>query len=287
MRPIFPSSAVEEAVLKPRGAEGAGCVDEGLEEAVVGGVGEVFGVPLYAEPEGEGGVFEGFDEAVGGKGAGNEAVAEAVDALVVAGIDGQAGEVKDGGEAGAGVDFDVVGVNAVAGFAVGEAVGEVGEMLVEGAAALDVHDLAAHADAEGGQGVAFGECEDGEVEVLAVFRGEAGGGVFGLAIERGVEVIAAGEEEGVEGGEHFEAEVGVVGDGEEDGHATGVEDSAGVVGGEFEGLAVLVGGADVEGDADAGAGMGGRRLAHGTPAGLAKTPTGYPGRLGDDNAAEG
>ena len=74
----------------------------------MGRAAEVFGVPLDAEPEGEGGVFEGFDEAVGGAGGGDEAVADAVDALVVAGIDGKGLEIKDGGEAGAGVDFDVV-----------------------------------------------------------------------------------------------------------------------------------------------------------------------------------
>ena len=48
------------------------------------GAGQVFGMPLDAEPEGEGGVFDGLDESVGGHGAGHQAMAHAVDALVMA-----------------------------------------------------------------------------------------------------------------------------------------------------------------------------------------------------------
>ena len=56
-------------------------------------------------------------------------------------------------------------------------------MLVEGAAALDIHRLAAHADAKGGEGAGLGEGEDGEVEILAICGGQMGGGVLGLAVE--------------------------------------------------------------------------------------------------------
>ena len=67
-----------------------------------------------------------------------------------------------------------MGVGAVAGLAVRQAFGgrrQVGQMLVQGAGALHVHGLAAHADAQGGQSAGFGEGEDGQVEILAVFGG--------------------------------------------------------------------------------------------------------------------
>lgn len=128
--------------------------------------------------------------------------------------------------------------------------------MVEGAAALDVHGLAAHADAEGGELAGLGEGEDGEVEILAVLVGEVGFRVRGLAVEARVEVGAAGDEEAVEGVDHFGADCGVVGGWEEDGHAAGAEDLVGIVGRELEGFAGFVGGADVHGDADAGAGWG-------------------------------
>ena len=54
----------------------------------------------------------------------------------------------------------------------------VGEVLVERAAALDVHGLAAHADAEGGELALFGECEHGQVEAGAVGIGEFGVGML-------------------------------------------------------------------------------------------------------------
>jgi hypothetical protein len=224
-------------------------------------------VPLDADPEREGRIFEGFDEAVGRQRGGDESVAEAVDALMVAGVDGETLEAQGFGEARAGPDFDVMHVGAVTRAAVGETLaGQVGQVLVEGAPALDVHGLAAHADAEGRQGAGFGEGEHGEVEVLAVPGGASGGGVRGLAEEGGVEVVAAGDEEGVERSDHVSADVGVVGERQENGHAAGLEDALGVVGGEFERLASLVGGADVHGDADAGAaGGGGSWRSHMTP----------------------
>ena len=112
----------------------------------------------------------------------------------------------------------------------------VGDGLVEGAFSLDIHELAAQADAEGGEVALLGESEHGEVEVLA--KGVHGGGFggLGLAVEAGVAIAAAGDDEGVEGGDHVEAEAGVVGVGEKDGHAASGEDGVGVVGGEFVGL---------------------------------------------------
>ena len=49
-----------------------------------------------------------------------------------------------------------------------------------------------------------------------------------------------------------------MGGGQEHGHAAGLEDAVGIIGGEFERLAAFIGGADIHGDADAGASIGGR-----------------------------
>lgn len=215
-------------------------------------------MPLDGEPEGIGGVFDGFDGAVGGARADAQAGGDLVDRLVVAGVGVEGcGGGEDGGEEGVGCDGEGVGVGAVAGAGVEEwggvgGRGKVGEVLVEGAAAGDVHDLAAEADAQDGHAAGLGGAEEGEVEELAVGIGEAGFIVGRLAVESGVEVGAAGDEESVDLIEHGLVEGGIVGGGEDQGYAAGADDGAWVIGGEFPGFAAFVAIADVHRDADAG-----------------------------------
>jgi len=250
-----------------------GGFDEGGEKGFAGGGGHVFGMPLDGEPEGEGGIFDGFDEAVGGESGGDEAVAECGDALAMAGIYGEVFGAEDLVEQGAGADGDGVlrgGIDVgkadaivvmLKGIFGGGGLREIfGEVLVECAAALDVHFLATEADAEDGEGAGFGEVEDCEVKILAAGMHDLGGGVERLAVEGGVDIGAAGEEESVDGVEHVGEgfEVGRAGGvGEEDREAAGVEDGVDVGGVELAGVPAggveLVGGGEVESEADAGA----------------------------------
>ena len=57
-------------------------------------------MPLHGQPEGERGVFDGFDQAIGGVGGGDQAMADFGDALVVAGVGGEFFELEGVGEVG-------------------------------------------------------------------------------------------------------------------------------------------------------------------------------------------
>jgi len=129
-----------------------GAGDGGDEEAVEDGaadriVGGAFGVPLDGEEEGVAWAFYGFDDAVGGDGGGEEALAQAVDALVVGAGDVDAFGEEPVGEPALGVEGDgVLGGAGVAG-AVVKNIFIGGQVLVEGAAMGNVDKLSAEADA--------------------------------------------------------------------------------------------------------------------------------------------
>jgi UDP-3-O-[3-hydroxymyristoyl] N-acetylglucosamine deacetylase/3-hydroxyacyl-[acyl-carrier-protein] dehydratase len=230
--------------------------DVGLEEAEVegGGGGEVFGVPLDADEEGELGVFDAFEDAVFGVGGGDEAGGELVYGLMVARVAGEVLLVVDGHELGAGAEGDAV-IAGVAGavFHVGRmehgGIGiAFGEVLDERAAALDVDHLAAQADAQQ-RDLGFARPgQQGQVVGLAARVEQAGGGVQGLAVADGIAVIATAEEQAVEGVEFGPGGIG----GEDDGDAASGDDGAHIIGrGRLEGDIVI------EGNADAG--MAGHR----------------------------
>ena len=84
--------------------------DERLEEAAVRApMGEELGVPLHGEQERVGGSLVALHRAVGGPRGGAEPVAEAVDGLVVEGVDAQLLGLQRGGQAAAGQEGDGVG----------------------------------------------------------------------------------------------------------------------------------------------------------------------------------
>ncbi len=135
-------------------------------------------------------------------------------------------------------------------FAVFFFVGQVGDELVEAATARNVEKLTAQTDAQCREAAFFNFGEQCEFEVLAVGIDVTGIGMPGLAVERGVEVIATGEEDAFEQVEVLgdQGRVGAVGDGEW--QSPGFFDGGGV--GESE----VVGGLAVDGvggDSDEGA----------------------------------
>ncbi len=111
-----------------------------------------------------------------------------------------------------------------------ERAAEVGEELVEGPAAADVHQLRPEADAQGRQPPPLDLGQQGRLERLPERVDPFGVGVPRLAVSGGVEVVAAGEQDAVEavdvGGD--ERHVGLVG--QQHRQAAGPLDGGGVLG---------------------------------------------------------
>jgi hypothetical protein len=85
-----------------------------------------------------------------------------------------------------------------------------------------------------------------------------------LAVEGGVEVVSAGDDEGVDHVDHVGLDVFAGCEGQEEGQSASADDGGGVVGGEFEDATGFVGFSDFEGDSDARAvGASGRGHNHG------------------------
>lgn len=228
-------------------------VDEELEEGEVFlQVVEAFGVPLYGGEERHVGVLEGFDDGIGCGGDDAEIAADAVDGLLVVGVGDDVGLADGTSDLGVEGNGDGVGGAIAFGLAVldGVGAGQVGEELMEAAAAVDVDELAAEADAESGEASVFDVGEQGEFEGLAAGVDGDGVGMPRLAVDGRVEVIAADEEDAVEEVEDLgdEGEVGAVGDGQRE--AAGLFDGDDIGGLQLVAVGLLV---DVHRQADDGA----------------------------------
>jgi hypothetical protein len=115
----------------------------------------------------------------------------------------------------------------------------------ESSAEGDVGDLRAATDAEGGGSAGDKLVDEGEFALVAFGVYGEEGGVGTAAVEGGVYVAAAGEDEAVEAGEEFFLK-GFAG-GDEDGDAAGAADGVYVGGGETEVAGVgAAGGSDAD-----------------------------------------
>ena len=164
-------------------------------------VDEAFGMPLDGGEEGKRRVFETFNHTVGGGGDDAQAAAEAVGGLFVITVDGNFGLADRSAEARGEVKGDVMSGKLVADLTMLQGIwaGQIGEELMDASTAVDVHQLRAEANAEGGQPAAFDFGEEGQLEFLAGGVDAHGFGMPGLAVEGGVEIVSAGEEETVAG----------------------------------------------------------------------------------------
>ncbi len=183
-----------------------------------GAIGESLGVPLHGCEEGEGWVFEALDDAVGGGGDDLQAAAELVGGLFVIAVGLDLWLADGAAKRGVHVDVDgmfgrgLIGVEAaVLDSALAR---EIGEKLVEAAAAVDIHELAAEADAEGGEFAFFDFGDEGKLKILSRFIHADGLEVPLFAVVGGVHVVAADEEDSIEGIDDLgdEGMVGVKGD---------------------------------------------------------------------------
>jgi len=155
-------------------------------------------MPLDGQREGVPGQFDGLDAAVGGPRRRDQPFAEPVDGLVV--VVGRferrgAGDLRQGAAVG---DLDrdpavLAGRGRVAGVA-----DDVGQVLVETAAEMDVEDLHAAADAQERQATIDGGADQRELGGVAEVADVAGLGVGGLAVAGRVDVAAAGDDQPVE-----------------------------------------------------------------------------------------
>ena len=209
-------------------------------------------VPLDGGEEGKCWVLEAFDDAIGGFGDDAQAAAEAVGGLFVIAIDGNFGLADGTADLGRGVERGVVAGKVVADFAVFDrfGAGDVGEKLVHAAAAVDIHELGTEANAEGGKAAFFDFGQKGQFEFLASGIDALGFGMPGLAVEGGVEIVSAGEENSVEQIDVLrdEGEVGFIGD--EQRESSGAFDGFAVIAGRFVFAGVVV---SINRDADFGA----------------------------------
>ena len=156
-------------------------------------------MPLDAETEPGPGIPDRLDGAVGGGGAHLQTRAEAVDGLVVVRVDAEQVGVREPVQQRAGSDADGVRRRERArGLAVVEG-GEVGQMLVQRAAARHVERLHPAADGEHRQ-IALGRAGEHRQLVLVAHAVDVGPEqrVRGVAVDAGVDVGPAAEDQAVE-----------------------------------------------------------------------------------------
>ena len=155
-------------------------------------------MPLHAEHEGKGGVFERLDDAVGTLRDDPKGRSRRFHGLMVLRVDGEIFLPDDRGEKRAGNDFNLVhGFNVVALLTVGRK-GEAelfGNVLDERTARDDVQHLQSPADREDGK--SFAQRRAGERTLCFVAFGENRPALFGLffAVELRVDVGAARQKE--------------------------------------------------------------------------------------------
>ena len=134
---------------------------------MLGLIDESLGMPLDGGEKGKCRVLEAFDDAIGGGGDNAEAAAEAVGGLFVIAVDGNLG-LADGAadwEEGSSVTAWRGMLSPILRCSIGWVAGNVGEELVHAAAAIDVHELRAEADAQGGQAAFFDLGQEGQFEI--------------------------------------------------------------------------------------------------------------------------
>lgn len=104
---------------------------------------QALGVPLDGKEEGKGGVFEGFDDAIGRDGDDAEAAADAGDGLLVVGVGDKTRAADGAGEEGVGGQLDGVLRKVAVEAAVldGIIARNVRKELMQRAAAIDVDQL--------------------------------------------------------------------------------------------------------------------------------------------------
>jgi len=180
--------------LPPRG-ERAGLCDEIGEEPPILGV--LLGVPLDADDVAGRGVDEGLHESVVGVRRRHETVAEATDALVVVAVHAHLGLADDLGERSVGRHLDVVLGEDAAADAVLLGAERFGQMLLQGAAAGDVHELQTAADREHRDATALRRPEQGELPCITVDAGGVGERMPVLAVQFGGHISTAREHEAV------------------------------------------------------------------------------------------
>ena len=192
-------------------------IDEHLEEGeLIGFIAHALRVPLDADEEGIARILDAFDDAVGGFGDDAEAAAEGFDGLFVAGLYVHIGVAYAVENLRAGFKLNGVAAVPVAHAAVFDLsiAGEIGDELDEASAAMDVHQLAAETDAEGGEAAAFDFGDEGAFEFFAegVDGFDFGEGCFAVAV--GVQVRPTAEEDAVEGSDKFrnQGEIGAIGE---------------------------------------------------------------------------
>lgn len=217
---------------------------------------ESFGVPLNRGEEGKSGVLETLDDAIGGFGDDAQPAAETIGGLLVITVDGNIWLADGATDLGIGIDHSIVARNVIADFAMFLGIGAryVWDELVHAPAAVDVHELRAHADAERGHAAFFDLGEESEFEFLAGGIDGDGLGMPGLAVESGIEIVSAGEEDSVKEIDELgdEGKIGLVWDQER--QTAGALDGLGIGKRGFVFVGIVVG---VEGDADFGARHGG------------------------------
>ena len=103
-----------------------------------------------------------------------------------------------------------------------------GNVLVEGASEGYVDQLLSAADAQDGYSARC-RCPD-QIQVVAVAQGIDGAqlGVGGFSVDGRVEVLASGQDEGVDAVQHAGEGGGVLGDGEQERRASGLDDGLAV-----------------------------------------------------------
>jgi len=184
-------------------------------------------MPLNSDDEVIGRVeLDGLDDAVlGGDGDDAQIVADAMDGLVVAGVDldGRLACGKEPGETGARCDLDRVSLDdGATGAVIHGGVGLDREILIERTVAPDIEALGAVADAEDG----FVQVE-GVLEEEFVDGGTGGivGAAFGdrsLTVTLRIDVVpAAGQQNTLDGGEQSGDAVGPLMEGHDDGGGSG------------------------------------------------------------------
>ncbi len=193
-------------------------------------------MPLQAQHEGALGHLHALHHAVGRHGVHHKAAPHVADGLVVQAVHMQVlrGAAHDLREERVGVHGDLVALDALgvarlrvadgARHGVKRALGLGGDVLPQRAAQGDVEHLGASADGE--QGL-VGLNDAGDERALEAVAQRADGAALGqglLAVERGVAVVAAGDDEGVEGLHHARERSRAARSGQHDGDAACLAD---------------------------------------------------------------
>ncbi len=225
-----PGGGAAAAALRQRARPAARLRDQGRQQPRVP---VHLGVPLHAEREPPVGVLQRLHRAVVRTGGRDQARAEAVDGLVVvrrhlqgAGQQSADARARDGGDAVAPEHADDGVVVLVA--------DPVRQVLDQGAARVHVHQLHAPADAQHRDGAGQRRREDAQFPpVPHGHRGVGAGMPFG-AVQGGVEVLAAGQDDSVQPGDDARGGRRVV-RGQQDGPGSRVLDGTDVGGGQHGG----------------------------------------------------